>query len=57
MIESQKITTKCDNCETTNDVALNYFLGENYKFSKYVIGVCRTCHKNFIAIMNADHLN
>ncbi len=48
MLETQFITSKCDNCQQDNNISLNYFVGLDYKFEKSVVAMCQGCNKDFI---------
>ena len=48
MLETRAVTTRCDKCETINNIPLNYFLSFGYKFKKSVISNCICCNKDFV---------
>ena len=48
MLETRAVTAMCDNCETINNVPLNYFLSFGYKFEKSVIATCLCCDRDFV---------
>lgn len=48
MLESRFITSKCDKCQQANEISLQYFVGDNYKFCDKIVTVCQNCHTDFI---------
>lgn len=52
MIESRVMPSKCDKCETQNDIPLSYFLGFDYKFENAVIATCKSCNGDFVVTLD-----
>ena len=51
MVETRVVFSKCETCETTNDIPLSYFLPFDCKVENAVIATCKSCNCDFVVTL------